>query len=252
MNIGGSADPFVIVSIGGQSNKTEVVHNSLNADFDQEFVLQFDPQLTQDRELKVEIWDRDEYSQDDMVGFVMIPILPYFNNETELRENIENGNEKEGLGKVLFTDEQTLIDGEYISGKLRVRVISANDLQEDTLLGKPNPYVVLRLGGKEKKRTKAINRTLNAEYNEEFTLLFDLKENQQKVLKVELWNEIQKSEDRFIGWAQIDILPYLEKYSLATVQLMKRSTFEQDIVGCFIFINIIHFKIKPENDVPIR
>ncbi|KAA6362432.1 MAG: hypothetical protein EZS28_042040, partial [Streblomastix strix] len=54
LNQNQSADPYVLLSIGEEKKQTKVIKNTLNADFDDEITLPFDPSKTQDREMKIE------------------------------------------------------------------------------------------------------------------------------------------------------------------------------------------------------
>ncbi|KAA6362608.1 MAG: hypothetical protein EZS28_041865, partial [Streblomastix strix] len=74
IDITGSADPFVIISLGGEEKQTKVIKNARNADFNDEITLPFDPISTQDREMKIEVWDYDPMSNDNLIGTTSIPV----------------------------------------------------------------------------------------------------------------------------------------------------------------------------------
>ncbi|KAA6386787.1 MAG: hypothetical protein EZS28_017688 [Streblomastix strix] len=123
MDITGSADPYVVLSIGQEKLHTNIAMNARNADFGGVFYLKFDPYTTKDREIRVEVWDYDPMSNDDLIGTTSIPILPYLRNEMEIRENFN----EEFI--IPFDPSQTQ------DREIRVEVWDYDPMSNDNLIG---------------------------------------------------------------------------------------------------------------------
>ncbi|KAA6314809.1 MAG: hypothetical protein EZS28_055520, partial [Streblomastix strix] len=66
----GKNDPYVVVSIGEQKFKTPTVRNTLNPEYNEKFVLDYDPAKNDAKRVKIQVWDNDRFRKDDLVGEV--------------------------------------------------------------------------------------------------------------------------------------------------------------------------------------
>ncbi|KAI9223540.1 phosphatidylserine decarboxylase-domain-containing protein [Blastocladiella britannica] len=71
-DMNGSSDPFVVVELGKQSLKTQIVMKNLNPEWNEEldFELPMPPPLS----LKLTVWDWDKVGRNDFLGVAYIPI----------------------------------------------------------------------------------------------------------------------------------------------------------------------------------
>ncbi|KAA6360455.1 MAG: hypothetical protein EZS28_044018, partial [Streblomastix strix] len=73
MDLNGKSDPYIKVILGQQEGTTKRYKNALNAEFNETFTLQYDPIEVPSNELKLELWDYDTFSSDDIIGIINIP-----------------------------------------------------------------------------------------------------------------------------------------------------------------------------------
>ncbi|KAA6362433.1 MAG: hypothetical protein EZS28_042041 [Streblomastix strix] len=219
MDISGLTDPYVVISIGGEKMKTKPAQNTLNADFDDEFIISFDPSKTQDRELKIEVLDHDNIGKDDLIGTTSISILPYLNNKQDVHEDLENEGEKGGLGEIIVNihyvsnEEQKRIEQEKneiekrlkaleeaknMKGVIKISQIKVRNLPEMDLIEQADPYVMITLGD-EKRRTKVMNDNLNAVSDEEIFIPFDPSKTFDRMVKLDVWAYDSTSDDDVFG-----------------------------------------------------
>ncbi|KAA6392048.1 MAG: hypothetical protein EZS28_012425 [Streblomastix strix] len=112
MDNDGNSDPYVQVLFDGKKEKTKVVSNKLDADFNEKFDFPFDAIATKERVVGVEVWDHDRVGNDDIIGKVSVPFLIYLDNETKLTFDIVGAGEN--LGKnagtitlsILYTSDE--------------------------------------------------------------------------------------------------------------------------------------------------
>lgn len=69
-------------------------------------------------------------------------------------------------------------------GKVTVTVVRANDLKNQELVGKSDPYVVLYVRPMFKVKTQVVDDNLSPEWNETFELLVEDKETQSIIFEV--------------------------------------------------------------------
>ncbi|KAA6380012.1 MAG: hypothetical protein EZS28_024458, partial [Streblomastix strix] len=68
-------DPYVVLQLqGNRKNKTTDKKESLNPVWNESFTLEFDPEISDEREIIAEIYDYDRFNKNDMIGSVKIPV----------------------------------------------------------------------------------------------------------------------------------------------------------------------------------
>ncbi|KAA6352971.1 MAG: hypothetical protein EZS28_051502, partial [Streblomastix strix] len=74
MDSNGKSDPFIKVIVGGNEQKTQKKKNTLNAEFNETFKFDFDPSTTDQRDIKLELWDYDTIGDNDQIGNASFPV----------------------------------------------------------------------------------------------------------------------------------------------------------------------------------
>lgn len=71
-DIGGSSDPYLVVSIGDTLKKTEPIYGDLNPLFGNMFELP--ATLPYDHMLTISVMDKDKFTRDDLIGTTKIDV----------------------------------------------------------------------------------------------------------------------------------------------------------------------------------
>ncbi|KAG6512078.1 protein C2-DOMAIN ABA-RELATED 4-like [Zingiber officinale] len=82
------SDPYVIVRMGGQKLKTSVKKNDVNPVWNEDLTLAVSDPI---QLLKLQIFDKDTFSQDDKMGDAQIDILSFVEATKLNLSNIPNG-----------------------------------------------------------------------------------------------------------------------------------------------------------------
>ncbi|KAA6383912.1 MAG: hypothetical protein EZS28_020559, partial [Streblomastix strix] len=77
----GKSDPFIVVKFAGQEKKTKKVADTLDAEFNETFEFTFDPKTEAGRQLDLELWDYDSFSDNDILGKASLPFEQYANKK---------------------------------------------------------------------------------------------------------------------------------------------------------------------------
>ncbi|XP_010246871.1 PREDICTED: probable ADP-ribosylation factor GTPase-activating protein AGD11 [Nelumbo nucifera] len=105
-----SSDPYVILSLGQQSMKTRVIKNNLNPVWNERILLSIPEPVPP---LKVQVFDKDTFSQDDHMGEAEIDIQPLL-SAAKSCESSTNKSSIE-LGKLAATQDSTLLKDSIIT-----------------------------------------------------------------------------------------------------------------------------------------
>ncbi|GBB94765.1 hypothetical protein RclHR1_02410011 [Rhizophagus clarus] len=92
-------------------------------------------------------------------------------------------------------------------GVLKINVVEAKKLKNEDFIGKSDPYVKLILDKGNIQVTKIKDNDLNPKFNEKFT--FNV--NDQKKLKVQIWDKDTIGSDDLIGEDDIDLSEVISK-----------------------------------------
>ncbi|KAA6360161.1 MAG: hypothetical protein EZS28_044312, partial [Streblomastix strix] len=74
----GKSGDFVSININEEEKKTLTVKDVLNVEFNDEFVLDFDPDNVEDKIILFELWDSDNITKNDFLGQVKTRVQNYF------------------------------------------------------------------------------------------------------------------------------------------------------------------------------
>ncbi|CAN4121536.1 unnamed protein product [Withania somnifera] len=228
------SDPYVKLSLGGDrlpAKKTTVKMNTLNPVWDEDFKLTVkDPEA---QVLQLHLYDWEKIGAHDKLGMQVVPLkllIPYEKKEFTLdlvhSTNPDDPQNKKPRGQIMlemsfipFQEDSINFSGplsfherkESISslsddislrgaGLLLVTVIAAEDVE-----GKhhTNPYAVVVLRG-EQKKTKAVNKTWNPKWEEEFQFMLE-----EAPVKDLIHFEVKSKKRRF-GFLSKELLGYVD------------------------------------------
>ncbi|KAA6353089.1 MAG: hypothetical protein EZS28_051384, partial [Streblomastix strix] len=123
-DINGKSDPYVIFKLGDQEYKSKTISNSLNPEYEESFELPYDPTTTDEKELKVEVWDFDRSSDDDVLGKTTIKFAKYLENQKDIELDL------------VGTDKQNQPTN---AGKGYLTVLYQRDIEEQVNEKEPEP-----------------------------------------------------------------------------------------------------------------
>ncbi|KAA6347704.1 MAG: hypothetical protein EZS28_052011, partial [Streblomastix strix] len=92
--------------LGDQEYKSKTISNSLNPEYEESFELPYDPTTTDEKELKIEVWDYDRLSKNDLLGSSSIKFGKYLDNQQDIELNListDNRNVSTNAGKGYLT-----------------------------------------------------------------------------------------------------------------------------------------------------
>lgn len=115
-----TSDPYVILSLGNQSVKTRVIKNNLNPVWNESLMLSIPESIPP---LKVIVYDKDAFKNDDFMGEAEIDIQPLVSAAKAYEKS--SINESMQLGKWVASGENTLVKDGIISleeGKVRQEI----------------------------------------------------------------------------------------------------------------------------------
>ncbi|XP_070203973.1 rabphilin-3A-like [Littorina saxatilis] len=217
MDSNGLSDPYVKLHLlpgASKSTKlrTKTIHKTLNPEWNESLTYYG---VTEDdvlkKTLRVSVLDEDAFGF-DFIGETRVPLkrlkphqTKHFNVYLEKQLPLEKDDDLISIrGKILLslrfvTAKQSLV----------VRIVRCAELASMDTNGYSDPYVKVYLkpdkDKKSKFKTTVKKRTLNPEYNEEFS--YDIKHNElaKKTLEITVWDkDIGKAND-FIGGVQLGI-----------------------------------------------
>ena len=115
-----TSDPYVILSLGHQSVKTRVIKNNLNPVWNESLMLSIPESIPP---LKVIVYDKDSFKNDDFMGEAEIDIQPLVSAAKAYEKS--SINESMQLGKWVASGDNTLVKDGIISleeGKVRQEI----------------------------------------------------------------------------------------------------------------------------------
>ena len=170
----GKSDPYAIMSVGSHKVKSEVINNTDCPKWD-DLSANFLVEVGQ--ELMIEFFDEDP-DGDDQLGQIVIPIDPIARQGNIDKSWFDLNHVKSGKALISMTwagisyDENNAeLDNINSSNKciLQLYVDSCADLVGK--FKKPSPFVVINVGRKQEKKTKAQWHTTNPVFEEGFAFL---------------------------------------------------------------------------------
>ncbi|XP_050294972.1 extended synaptotagmin-2-like isoform X2 [Anthonomus grandis grandis] len=182
-DVTGKSDPYVILNVGAQEFKTQVIKRDLNPQWDYycEFII-LDPAAQQ---LYFKLFDQDNFNEDEFLGSGAIDISqvikPGKRDQWFTLENVKHGKIHFRFSWLALTADKNAIDAAAEETKLlkienihtallTIYIESASNLPKIKAYKKPDPYIILTVGKNQtKSRTK--KHTCNPIWDQGFYLL---------------------------------------------------------------------------------
>lgn len=195
-DVTGKSDPYVILNVGAQEHKTQVIKRDLNPQWDYycEFII-LDPVAQQ---LYFTLYDQDEFNRDEFLGsgFVEIfqAIKPGKTDQWFTLQNARRGKihmrfswltlSSESTAMNAAAEETRLLKIENIhTALLTIYIDSAVNLPKVKSYRKPDPYMILTVGKNQtKSRTK--KHTCDPTWEQGFYLLVRDPENDSLIVSI--------------------------------------------------------------------
>ncbi|KAJ8287156.1 hypothetical protein GJAV_G00048270 [Gymnothorax javanicus] len=236
MDSNGLADPYVKLHLlpgASKSNKlrTKTLRNTRNPAWNETLVYHG---LTEDdmlrKTLRLSVCDEDKFGHNEFIGETRVALKKLKMNQKKnfnvclervvpmkrtatggsargmalYEEEVKEGGDVEERGRILVSLMYSTQQGRLIVGVVRCVHLAAMDAN-----GYSDPFVKICLkpdmGKKAKNKTQIKKRTLNPEFNEEFSYEIKHSELAKKTLDISVWDyDIGKSND-YIGGCQLGI-----------------------------------------------
>uniref|UniRef100_A0A668W754 C2 domain-containing protein n=1 Tax=Oreochromis aureus TaxID=47969 RepID=A0A668W754_OREAU len=216
MDSNGLADPYVKLHLlpgASKSNKlrTKTLKNTLNPVWNETLVYHgiTDEEMSR-KTLRLSVSDEDTFGHNEFIGETRVALKKLKFNEKKnfsvclervIPVKVENSEER---GRILISLMYNSQQSRLIVGVVRCAHLAAMDSN-----GYSDPFVKVCLkpdmGKKAKNKTQIKKKTLNPEFNEEFSYEIKHGELAKKTLDISVWDyDMGKSND-FIGGCQLGI-----------------------------------------------
>ena len=227
----GKSDPYAVLKFGSQKDKTPVVKNSQNPEWNHEST--FETPDGPDQTLNIEVFDSDKIGKDKSLGKLDLDVQDLLDNNGQgawyplkgvksgeillesdflplenLGDNVRGGqgidfknkdkNDKKKSGSL----GSGLADGDIPEGVMHFDLVKAKDLDNEDKKGKSDPYAVIKYG-KQKAKTNTIKNTLNPQWN--FSSDFKVPDGKDKTLSIEILDNDRFGRDKSLGKLDLDI-----------------------------------------------
>lgn len=170
----GKSDPYVVLSFQGAQQKTKVVRDTLDPEWNETF--QFDVIEGGSLDLSLAVWDEDVSSKDDLQGKASLDISYHKNDNTPRWVTLQEGTGQNGELFILINwDAPAPVPVSALppSGQhLFVTIVKARNLPltDDNGTGAIDPYIRITLGDQVFRTSKKSN-DCNPIYNETFKFI---------------------------------------------------------------------------------
>ncbi|XP_053501873.1 rabphilin-3A [Ictalurus furcatus] len=236
MDSNGLADPYVKLHLlpgASKSNKlrTKTLRNTLNPFWNETLVYHgLTNEDMQRKTLRLSVSDEDKFGHNEFIGETRVVLKKLKVNQKKnfnvclervipvkrtaaggairgmalYEEEINEGDDAEERGRILVSLTYNSQQSQLIVGIVRCAHLAPMDAN-----GYSDPYVKISLkpdmGKKAKNKTQIKKKTLNPEFNEEFSYEIKHSELAKKTLDISVWDyDMGKSND-FIGGCQLGI-----------------------------------------------
>ncbi|XP_078070900.1 multiple C2 and transmembrane domain-containing protein 1 isoform X1 [Mustelus asterias] len=217
---GGTSDPYVKFKMAGKEvYRSKIIHKNLNPVWNEETSL-----LIQNvaEPLYIKVFDYDFALQDDFMGSGYLDLTKLeLNRPTDVTLNLRDPScPVQILGCLFLTvtlvcreiDPRTTVQNARLleahksdqlwRGVVSITLIEGRDLKPMDPNGLSDPYVKFKMGC-QKYKSKAILKTLNPQWREQFDFL--LAEEKGGIIDITVWDKDSLKKDDFIGRCQIDL-----------------------------------------------
>ena len=224
----GKSDPYAIISHGNQKFKTNTVKNSRNPTWN--YDADFNVPDQGDTRIKVDIFDSDRIGKDKPLGSAFFdvdevmskgivppawyplkgtksgevlmsadfePLSDGRMTSPEPRASVERVGEVGGRVSILGPIEDDIEDG-----VLHVDLLGARNLVKTDIIGKSDPYAILKLGDQTQK-TDVIKNSQNPEWN--YGGDFIISPNTPDDLKINVFDKDKFGKDKSLGTTSLPV-----------------------------------------------
>uniref|UniRef100_A0A672TBG2 Rabphilin-3A-like n=1 Tax=Sinocyclocheilus grahami TaxID=75366 RepID=A0A672TBG2_SINGR len=215
MDSNGLADPYVKLHLlpgASKSNKlrTKTIRTTLNPVWNETLVYHgITNEDMQKKTLRLSVSDEDKFGHNEFIGETRVVLKKLKLNQKKtynvcLERVIPDDEEGGERGRILISLTYNSQQSRLIVGVVRCAHLAAMDAN-----GYSDPFVKISLkpdmGKKAKYKTQIKKKTLNPEFNEEFSYEVKHAELAKKTLDISVWDyDMGKSND-FIGGCQLGI-----------------------------------------------
>uniref|UniRef100_A0A8C1RJ66 C2 domain-containing protein n=1 Tax=Cyprinus carpio TaxID=7962 RepID=A0A8C1RJ66_CYPCA len=225
MDSNGLADPYVKLHLlpgASKSNKlrTKTIRTTLNPVWNETLVYHgITNEDMQKKTLRLSVSDEDKFGHNEFIGETRVVLKKLKLNQKKTYNvclervipvrctagaGLKDDEEGEERGRILISLTYNSQQSHLIVGVVRCAHLAAMDSN-----GYSDPFVKIHLkpdmGKKAKYKTQIKKKTLNPEFNEEFSYEVKLAELAKKTLDISVWDyDMGKSND-FIGGCQLGI-----------------------------------------------
>uniref|UniRef100_A0A8C6UDL2 Multiple C2 and transmembrane domain containing 1 n=1 Tax=Neogobius melanostomus TaxID=47308 RepID=A0A8C6UDL2_9GOBI len=216
----GTSDPYVKFKLGGKEVfKSKTIYKNLNPVWDESFSLQVE---TLKEPLYIKVFDQDFGVKDDFMGSTCLHLESLELQRTlDLMLELKDPKQPEhNLGYLSFvvtlSPKEEDIEGAYQSmrlsdvdrkaqmwrGIVSIGLIEGRNLQPMDANDLSDPYVKFKMG-QQKYNSKAMPKTLNPQWREQFDFHFN--EEHGEYVEITVWDKDVRTKDDFMGRCTIDL-----------------------------------------------
>ena len=229
----GKSDPYAVLAYGKQQKKTPVIKNTLEPQWD--FTAEFKIPDEGDETIHLEVYDSNKIGRDKSLGSLNLPLVDVLamdgqegswfpladskNGEVLLMTDFvdSNGNDSRGNPSALVNpmSQDRLVDGNsgkpgtgqpwldnLQDGRARVNLVKAKDLIKTDIVGKSDPYALMRHGSQEYK-TPTVKNSQDPQWDAEVE--FDIPDGEDSKIHIEIFDEDTVGKDKPMGSIDIDL-----------------------------------------------
>ena len=226
----GKSDPYAVLVYGKQQLKTPVIKNTLEPQWD--FTAEFKIPDDGDETIFLEVFDSNKIGRDKSLGSLNLPLVDVLamdgqegnwfplanskNGEVLLMTDFvdSNGNDSRGNPSALVNpmSKDRLVDSKpgtgqpwldnLQDGRARVNLVKAKDLIKTDIVGKSDPYALIRHGSQEYK-TPTVKNSQEPQWDAEVE--FDIPDGEDSKIHIEIFDEDTVGNDKPMGSIDVDL-----------------------------------------------
>ena len=229
----GKSDPYAVLVYGKQQKKTPVIKNTLEPQWD--FTAEFQIPDEDDETIYLEVFDSNKIGRDKSLGSLNLPLVDVLamdgqegswfpladskNGEVLLMTDFvdSNGNDSRGNPSALVNpmSQDRLVDGNsgkpgtgqpwldnLQDGRARVNLVKAKDLIKTDIVGKSDPYALMRHGSQEYK-TPTVKNSQDPQWDAEVE--FDIPDGDDSKIHIKIFDEDTVGKDKPMGSLDVDL-----------------------------------------------
>ena len=222
----GKSDPYVVLEYGKQKQKSPVIKNTQEPQWD--FTAEFKIPDEDEEIINLEVLDSDRFGKDKSLGKLNLPLVDLLaldaqdgrwfplagskDGEVLLMTDFvdANGNDSRGnpssLVNPMSRDRLTNkgsksksgipgLDG-LPDGKAKVCLVKAKDLIKTDIVGKSDPYALVR-HGEQQFKTPTVKNSQEPEWDAEME--FEIPDGDDSLIHIEIYDEDSVGPDKFMG-----------------------------------------------------